>query len=142
MAATRGSAGEVSRRLLQVVVAVLCLVPLAAGSAGVLLGPALVGGAGPDGSIDLDSHFRYLSGILVGVGLTFASTVPAIERRTARFRLAAALVVCGGAGRLLSLGVASTPSAPHLVGLGLELVVVPLLVAWQGAVARAYRHEP
>ncbi len=123
------------RRPLQVVVAALCLVPLGAGGAGVLLGPALVGAPGP---VDLDSHFRYLSGIFLGVGLTFLSTVPAIERRTARFRLAAALVVCGGLGRLLSLGVAGAPTGPHLVGLGLELVVVPLLVVWQGAVARVH----
>jgi hypothetical protein len=127
------------RRPLQLVVAALCLVPLGAGSAGVLLGPAFVGAPGP---VDLDSHFRYLSGIFLGVGLAFLSTVPAIERRTARFRLAAALVVCGGLGRLLSLGAVGVPSAPHLVGLGLELVVVPLLVVWQGAVARAHAPRP
>ncbi len=121
------------RRPLQVVVAVLCLVPLGAGSAGVLLGPSFIGAPGP---VDLDSHFRYLSGIFLAVGLAFASTVPAIERRTARFRLLAALVVCGGAGRLLSLAAAGAPTAPHLAGLALELAVVPLLVVWQGAVAR------
>jgi hypothetical protein len=122
-----------SRRLLQATVAVLSLVPIAAGTAGVVLGPGFVGGvAGPT---DLDSHFRYLSGIFLGLGLVFASTVPAIERRTARFRLASGLVVCGGVGRLLSLLTAGAPAWPHLAGLFLELVVVPLLVLWQGSVA-------
>ncbi len=133
-------AGGRGRRPLQVTVAVLSLVPIAAGAAGVALGPSLVGAAaGPGGSTDLDSHFRYLSGIFLALGLVFCSTVPAIERRTARFRLAAALVVCGGLARLLSLAATGRPGAPHLAGLALELVVVPLLVLWQSLVARAHR---
>ncbi len=134
MAARAGGAG--SRRLLQATVAVLSLVPLSAGAAGVILGPGLLGVQ--DGGEDLDSHFRYLSGIFLALGLTFCSTVPAIERRTARFRLAAALVVCGGLGRLLSLQATGVPSTPHLVGLLLELVAVPLLALWQALVARGH----
>ncbi len=134
---TRGSRGaEVSRRLLQTTVATLSLIPIMAGAAGVFLGPDFVGDAA-EGSTDLDSHFRYLSGVFLGVGLLFGSTVPAIERRTATFRLASALVVCGGIGRLLSLAVVGAPSPPHLMGLALELGVVPLLVLWRGLIARS-----
>jgi hypothetical protein len=111
----------------------LSLVPIAAGAAGVALGAGFVGG---DGTADLDSHFRYLSGLLLGIGLLFASTVLGIERRTARFRLASSLVVCGGLGRLLSLLATGAPAWPHLAGLTLELVVVPFLAVWQGKVAR------
>ena len=133
---TRGSRGaEVSRRLLQLTVATLSLIPITAGAVGVILGPDFVGDAA-EGLTDLDSHFRYLSGIFLAVGLVFWSTVPAIERRTARFRLAAALVVCGGLGRLLSLAVAGAPTPPHLAGLAMEVGVVPLLVLWQGRVGR------
>ena len=124
------------RFILQATVAALSLIPSGAGAAGVVLGPGFVGGV--DGRTDLDSHFRYLSGIFLAVGLVLWSTVPAIERRTARFRLAAALVVCGGLGRLLSLAVAGAPTPPHLAGLAMELVVVPLLVLWQGRVARSW----
>lgn len=127
--------GTRSRRLLQVTVAVLSLVPLGAGTAGIVLGPGMLGATGI-GATDLDSHFRYLSGIFLAVGLTFCSTVPAIERRTARFRLAAALVACGGLARLLSFLLTGAPSTPHLAGLVLELGVVPLLTVWQGLVAR------
>jgi hypothetical protein len=115
----------------------LSAVPLGAGTAGVLLGPALVG-AGGVGAADLDSHFRYLSGLLLGIGLLFVATVPQIERRTAWFRLGTAIVVCGGLGRLLSLLVSGAPSVPHLVGLVLELAIVPSLAVWQTRVARTF----
>ncbi len=70
-----GTSFRAERRLLQAVVALLCLVPLSAGLAGVLVGPAMVG-EGPGTPPDLDSHYRYLSGIFLGVGLLFACTVP------------------------------------------------------------------
>lgn len=125
-----------SKRLLQAVVAVLALVPVSAGLAGVLLGPSAFAPSG-DWPVDLDSHFHYLSGIFLAIGLAFWATVPAIERKTTLFRLAAAAVVLGGAARLLSLVADGVPSPPHLVGLCLELVVMPLLVVWQARVARA-----
>jgi hypothetical protein len=110
-------------------------VPVAAGGAGVLLGPVAFA---PDAdlTVDLDSHVRYLSGIFLALGIAFWTTVPGIARKTGRFRLLAALVVAGGLARLLSLLLAGTPSAGHLAGLGLELVVVPLLVLWQSRIAR------
>lgn len=124
-----------SKRCLQATVAVLGIVPVSAGAAGVLLGPAAFSDAG-GWPVDLDSHFRYVSGIFLALGLTFYATIPSIERKTALFRLAAALVVAGGLARLLALLVNGVPSAPHVAGLVLELVVVPALVLWQGRVAR------
>ena len=105
------------------------------GAAGVLLGPAAFA---PETvpAVDLDSHLRYLSGLFLALGLAFWTTVPGIARKTARFRLLAALVVCCGLARLFSLLVAGTPSTGHLACLGLELVVVPLLVLWQSRIAR------
>ena len=124
---------DIERRSLQGVVAILSGVPIATGAAGILFGMESVGS---DVSVALDSHFRYLSGIFFALGLVFLSTVPAIEHMTKRFRLATALVFCGGLGRLLSLVLDGSPGAPHLVGLCLELVVTPLLAVWQARVAR------
>ena len=126
-----------SRRSLQAVVAILSFVPIGAGAAGVIAGPDFVASTV---DVSLDSHFRYLSGVFLALGLVFLSTVPRIERRTARFRLAAALVVCGGLARLLSLVTYGTPAVPHIAGLALELLVVPILVLWQWYVARS--HDP
>lgn len=85
---------------------------------------------------DLDSHFRYLSGIFFGLGVALLSCVPRIETMTVRFRWIAALVMIGGLARLGGLAAYGAPSRGHLAGLGLELVVTPLVVLWQARVAR------
>jgi uncharacterized membrane protein YfcA len=124
------------RRLLQVAVALGSLVPISAGTAGVILGPAMVDAGGvPPGA---DSHYRYLSGLLLGIGLAFAATIPAIEHRAARFRLLTAIVVVGGLGRLVSLLARGVPDKPMLAALAMELLVTPALALWQSRVARRF----
>jgi hypothetical protein len=123
------------RRLLQLAVALGCSVPLLAGGAGMIEGPSMLRGVGSAVPPDLDSHFRYLSGLLFAVGLGFASCIPRIEAKTARFRLLALLVFVGGLGRLVSYAFVGTPGAGHVFGLGLELVAMPLLVVWQARAA-------
>ena len=124
-----------SRRALQIVVAVLGLVPVLSGLAGMVLGPSMAGLDPSATPIALDSHVRYLSGLLLAIGLGFWSTIPRIERQAARFRLLTGLVVIGGLGRLLGLVLAGRPPAPMLFGLGMELVVTPSLCWWQSRIA-------
>ena len=118
------------KRLLQIVVAIACLVPLTVGGQSILHGPGGIGRL-RNVPVDLDSHFRYISGIFFGVGVAFVTCIPAIERKGARFRLLGALVVAGGLGRLISLLAVGVPSRGHLFGLAMELGVVPLLMLWQ-----------
>ncbi len=113
---------------LRLAVALGSCVPLAAGGVGMLLGPHLLGFTGP---ADLDSHFRYLSGLLFAIGMGFASTIPRIEAHSTRFRCLTALVVTGGIGRLGSLLAIGTPSPVMLAALGMELLVTPGLALWQ-----------
>ena len=122
------------RRALQLAVALASLVPISAGAAGIALGEAMVGVA--NASADADSHFRYLSGLLLGVGLAFLASVPRIEWHAARFRLLGAIVVIGGFARLLSLLLRGHPSAPMLFALAMELIVTPAAVLWQGRIGR------
>jgi hypothetical protein len=122
-----------SKRGLQVAVALCSLVPISAGAAGVLLGPALVG---VGGSAELDSHFRYLSGLLLGIGLGYATAVPEIERQRGRFLLLGGIVVVGGIARLWSLLAAGAPSSVMFGALVMELIVTPLLTLWQIRVSR------
>jgi len=122
------------RRALQVAVAIGSLVPISAGAAGVLLGPAMMG-PGAAGSADLESHFRYLSGLLLAIGIGYVSTIPRIETHGRRFRLLTGVVVVGGAGRLLSALTMWPPTPVMLGALVMELIVTPSLAAWQYRVA-------
>ena len=128
---------RLERRLLQLAVALGCVVPLLAGGSGVLEGPEFLHGVASPAAAELDSHFRYLSGLLLAIGIAFASCIPGIERKTGRFRLLALLVFVGGLGRLLGLASSGLPGPGHEFGRAMELVAVPLLVLWQARVAAA-----
>ena len=125
----------VGKRLLQAIVAVAALTPVAVGLAGVLSGPGFLH-VKPPWPVDLDSHFRFYSGLFLILGIAWYTCIPAIQSKGERFRLLAALTFAGGVGRLISLIAAGQPSAGHIAGLFMELVVVPLLVLWQRRVAR------
>lgn len=132
------------KRILQVVVGLACIVPFYAGGSGVLWGPdfihrdAIV-------SQDLDSHFRYLSGLLLGIGILFASCIPRIETATTRFQTLAIVVIVGGFARAYGMTVMGVPSGGQVFGLAMEIGVVPLLMAWQANFswrhARAIRRD-
>ena len=124
------------KRLLQAVIAIACIVPLSAGSMGVLRGAAwLQYGAV---ATDLDSHFRYVSGIFLGVGFAFASCIPRIENKGARLRMLVGFVVLGGLARLFSLAQVGVPGAGMQFGLAMELAVTPLIALWQAGFSRRY----
>ena len=122
------------KRLFQIVMAVVCLVPVLGGGAGVLKGAGMLGGTG----IDLDSHFRYLSGLLLGIGLAFAAMIPQIERRTSFVRLLTFVVLVGGLARAAEFFHA-VPSKTLIAALVMEIVVTPVLCLWQGRVAGHFR---
>ncbi|MXP62050.1 DUF4345 domain-containing protein [Roseomonas sp. M0104] len=129
------------RMLLRAAVAAGGVVPVGAGLTGVLIGPAMLQGMPPLDALPLESHYRYLSGLLLAIGLGFWSTLRDIDQQGERFRLLTAIVVAGGVGRLLGLVVVEPPDVGMMFGLGMELVVTPLLCLWQGAVARISQRE-
>ena len=130
----------VERRLLQGVIAATCTVSLSASVTSILNGP---GWLMQDGYVatDLDSHFRYLSGLLLAIAIGFLSCIPGIERKGPRLRLLAAIVVLGGLSRAYSIGMVGVPSFGHLGGLTIELVIVPLITGWQWSFARRANRE-
>ena len=87
------------KRLLQFTIALVCLVPLSAGLMGILEGTQFIAGD----SINMDSHFRYMSGLLLGISLGFLSAIRNIEHHTMRIRLLTIIVVIGGCGRLVGI---------------------------------------
>lgn len=129
---------ERERKLLQQSVAIAATIPVATGLYGILFGQALTGDAV---SISAESHFRFMSGLLLGIGLCFWSTLPSIEVRTGRFRLLTLLVVIGGLSRLIGLVLTGLPSFFMVGGLIVELIVAPVLCLWQTRVANRYAEE-
>lgn len=128
--------GGVERRLLQGAIALGSMVPVLAGGAGMIEGPEMIRGLGAAASADLDSHMRYLSGLLCGIGIGFLSCIPNVEARARRFQLLGAIVLVGGLGRALSLIDIGPPGLEHRLALGMELGVMPALMLWQWRVAR------
>jgi hypothetical protein len=126
---------EQERRRLQQAVGLVALIPVAVGLYGVLFGQALTGDSV---SISAESHFRFLSGLLLGIGILFWSTVPGIELHTGRFRLLTLLIVIGGLARLTAFALTGLPSFFMIGGLFFELVVAPVLCLWQTRVANRY----
>ena len=129
------------RRLLQGAILVACLVPLSAGLSGAIEGPAMLRGVAGDVPPDLDSHMRYLSGLLLGIGLAFIACVPRIERSGMLFRALGLIVAVGGLARAVSLAQVGAPGLEHRLALAMELGATPLLVLWQVRIARRWRGE-
>ncbi|WP_431283010.1 DUF4345 family protein [Humitalea sp. 24SJ18S-53] len=113
------------------------LVPVSAGLAGALTGFGFLGQSLPAAA---DSHARYLSGLLLGIGLGVWWCALALDRRQAVFGALCALVAIGGLARLGGL-LHGVPPLPHLLALVMELGVTPALWAWShrlhGTVAKA-----
>ena len=121
-----------AKGLLQTAVALGGVLPVAAGGAGILNPMLLDLTAWPQTS----THTAYLSGLLLGIGLGFWSTIPKIEHQGGRFALLTAIVAVGGLARLLTairLGVWTYSVTGPLV---MELAVTPALWLWQRQVAR------
>ncbi len=123
------------RRALQIVIFLAAIVPVAGGAAGVLGGQ---GAFGPWAGAGEDSQMRYLSGLLLALGLIFWACVPTIERRGEIVRAMAAMVVVGGLARLAGLLLVGDPGRIRWALL-MELIVTPLLCLWQARIARALR---
>jgi hypothetical protein len=114
------------RLLLQIFILVASLVPLVAGGYGVL------GNLSSDPA--LGGHLRYLSGLLLAIGLAFAWCAKRIGARTIEIRLLTFLVAVGGVARLLGLPETGLSNVT-LLALFMELVVTPAICLWQSRIA-------
>ena len=126
----------IEKRLLQAAIVLGGAFSLFFAGTSVIEGVDVLAPGDPRANVNLDSHFRYLSGIFLGVILAFYSCVPDIENKGPRFRLVGAFVVCGGLARLIGLLVYGVPGQGHLYGLGMELFVTPMMMLWQTRIAR------
>ncbi len=121
------------RRALQICILFAGLVPVFGGALGAWRGAAAFG-AWPGAAGD--SHTRYLSGLLLAIGLAYWACVPAVERCGREIRLLTAIVLVGGLARLAGVFLAGDPG-PMRWALVMELGVAPTVCLWQARVARA-----
>ena len=98
---------SLERSLLQGAVALAAAVPVSAGLTAIFGGADLLGLAGHASG---DSHVRYLSGLLLGIGLAFWTMIPAIETYTDRFQLLTSVVFVGGCARLFGIAAFGAPA--------------------------------
>ena len=120
------------RRALQIVILLAGFVPVLGGGVGVVFGEKAFGAPAGAGE---DSQMRYLSGLLLAIGVVFWGCVPTIERRGEAVRLLTLNVVIGGLARLTGELVAGDPGVIRWT-LVMELIVTPLICLWQWRVAR------
>ena len=126
-----------SRRSLQIVTALLGIVPFATGIIGLFgLDDPLYAVMGLPRNALLDSNLRFLSGVWLGVGLAVFWIVRDIERQTVLFRVLWGMIFLGGVGRALSMIFVGMPPLPFVGFTVLELVGAPLFVLWQSRVAQ------
>jgi hypothetical protein len=129
---------SLERRALQILILLAGLVPVFGGGAGVVLGQRAFG---PFAGAEADSHVRYLSGLLLAIGLTYWSCIPTIERRGEIVRALTLIVFIGGLARLAGVLVAGDPGSMRWA-LVMELGVAPLIGLWQARVARGLDVPP
>ncbi|MEM0899777.1 MAG: DUF4345 domain-containing protein [Pseudomonadota bacterium] len=110
------------------IVAVLALIPISAGAAGVFYGLSFPGFDVVSQNANASSHFRFLSGIFLAIGVAYWTVALAMGDWLRRFQLLAVLTVVGGLARGLSIFADGTPSTGHQMGLFMELGVAPLLL--------------
>ncbi|MGQ5262007.1 DUF4345 domain-containing protein [Micromonospora sp. ZYX-F-536] len=127
-----------SKRGLQVVLAILASVAVASGLYGVLAGPTALPGSGPvDATVD--SEYRFTNAFWLVAGMVVWWAIPRVQQATAVLRVALGAAFLGGLARLLAAAVSGWPHPIFLGALGVELVVVPTVLLWQARVANAAR---
>jgi uncharacterized protein DUF4345 len=101
-----------SRRLLQVVTAILSLIPIATGIIAMTgIDDPLYAALDLPRSPLLDSNLRFFGGVWLGLCLAMLCLVPSIERQTVLFRALWGAVFLGGIGRALSAAFVGLPRA-------------------------------
>ncbi|MCO1593956.1 DUF4345 domain-containing protein [Micromonospora sp. RHAY321] len=127
-----------SKRGLQVVLAILASVAVASGLYGMLAGPTALPGSGPvDATVD--SEYRFTNAFWLVAGVVVWWAIPRVQQATAVLRVALGAAFLGGLARLLAAAVSGWPHPIFLGALGVELVVVPTVLLWQARVSNAAR---
>lgn len=122
------------KRGLQIVLAILSLIPLFFAVMG-LIGGAEANNAGEAVTAGLDNQFRYLSAYYLSLFFLIWWVLQDLENRGAVLRLLVLAIFLGGLARLFSYLTVGPPPANAMMGMVLELGS-PLIVLWHNMVAK------
>lgn len=129
-----------SLRKLQLVTALLALVPIVTGVLTMLgIHDPIYRGRGLPADPLLDSNLRFFGGVWLGLGLAVLWLLPRLARQTALFRAVWGMIFLGGVGRLISALAVGWPPLPFIGFTARELLGPPLFIAWQARLAAAQR---
>ena len=125
------------KHALQIVMALLAIIPLATGLLGLLgVDDPFYVAAGVPSIVLLDTNLRFYSGVWLGIGLAICWLIPTIERQTVLFRMIWGMIFIGGIGRVMSMAMLAWPPVPFVAFTALEIVGAPLFIIWQARLSR------
>lgn len=122
------------KRGLQIVLAVLSLIPLAFAVMGIFGGAELANG-GTAVTAELDNQFRYLSAFYLSLFFLIWWILQDLENRGGVLRLLIFAIFLGGLARLYSYITVGPPPTHAVAGMALELGA-PLLALWHAKVVK------
>jgi Domain of unknown function (DUF4345) len=125
----------VSKRPLQITIAILGLIPALTGLISMMgvTDPLYVAAGIPRDAL-LDSNLRFFVGLWLGLGLTLLWLVPRIDTETSIYRILWGMIFIGGIGRLLSMLFIGLPPLPFIGFTVLEIIGAPLFILWQNKI--------
>lgn len=123
-----------SQRVVQVCLFIVSAIALIGGVLQMVLGQ-------PETTPQFDNLHRFLAGVHFGMGLIGLWTAITVRYQTTLVYLVALVVLCGGIGRLVSIGTVGLPQ-PASVWLGYlvpELVIPVIIIAAQQITERSLK---
>jgi hypothetical protein len=126
------------RRGLQVVLAVGGLVAIGTGLMHIAGGVSTFPGS-PSAENAVDNEARFLAAFWVAFGAVALWLVPRVEREKLALRALGGALFLGGLARVVSVISVGEPDQLQYVLMAIELILGPLLIAWQAMLRRAER---
>lgn len=125
-----------TKRNLQIITAILAIVPILTGLIGMLgIHDPVYGEIETQNIVLLDSNLRFLNGVWLMLGIAVLSILKNIEKNTRIFRLVWAAIFLGGLGRLISIIYTGIPPGPFIGFTILEILGAPFFMYWQSKLA-------
>jgi Domain of unknown function (DUF4345) len=129
-----------TRRGLRILLTIVSVVMMIAGSLSVLFGASSVLGAG-DVTAEVDSEMRFYAVWYVVAGAFLLSATRRVESETWTIRLIAAAFFVAGCARILSWVAVGRPHLSQMVLMVIELILPLVVIPWQASIARRATSE-